>query len=315
LKTSLAILLCWAVSFVFNGIEAGLLLINPVRLRHQVKQAKPAALKLQRLLERPVRLFATVLLITNLTNVFALLLLTRRLASRFGSIGFVFALLIAWPVYVFVLSLLPKSIFRRFPLRALARLAGVLEVASNLLWPVLELGGAIGRLFLPKNAQPARLFAGREELKQLTTESEREGSLTATERALIHNVVDFRNVHAGDVMIPLAKVISVQPTSSVKDVLELSATTGVDRLPVITAEHEPVGLVSALDILFDKNGDNSLAKYMRRIVVAQENEPAYFVIQRLRAARLGLAAIVDGKKNLIGITTSEELVRRLVRSS
>jgi len=315
LKTSLAILLCWAVSFVFNGIEAGLLLINPVRLRHQVKQAKPAALKLQRLLERPVRLFATVLLITNLTNVFALLLLTRRLASRFGSIGFVFALLIAWPVYVFVLSLLPKSIFRRFPLRALARLAGVLEVASNLLWPVLELGGAIGRLFLPKNAQPARLFAGREELKQLTTESEREGSLTATERALIHNVVDFRNVHAGDVMIPLAKVISVQPTSSVKDVLELSATTGVDRLPVITAEHEPVGLVNALDILFDKNGDNSLAKYMRRIVVAQENEPAYFVIQRLRAARLGLAAIVDGKKNLIGITTSEELVRRLVRSS
>lgn len=315
MKTSLAILLCWAVSFVFNGIEAGLLLINPVRLRHQVKQAKPAALKLQRLLERPVRLFATVLLITNLTNVFALLLLTRRLASRFGSIGFVFALLIAWPVYVFVLSLLPKSIFRRFPLRALARLAGVLEVASNLLWPVLELGGAIGRLFLPKNAQPARLFAGREELKQLTTESEREGSLTATERALIHNVVDFRNVHAGDVMIPLAKVISVQPTSSVKDVLELSATTGVDRLPVITAEHEPVGLVNALDILFDKNGDNSLAKYMRRIVVAQENEPAYFVIQRLRAARLGLAAIVDGKKNLIGITTSEELVRRLVRSS
>jgi CBS domain containing-hemolysin-like protein len=50
------------------------------------------------------------------------------------------------------------------------------------------------------------------------------------------------------------------------------------------------------------------------MVVAHENEPAYFVIQRLRAARLGLAAIVDAKKNLVGIATSEDLVGRLVQN-
>jgi len=35
----------------------------------------------------------------------------------------------------------------------------------------------------------------------------------------------------------------------------------------------------------------------------------------LRAARLGLAAVVDQKKNLRGIVTLEDLIRRLVSSS
>lgn len=309
------VLLCWAVSFLFNGIEAGLLSINPVRLRSQAKQGKAAALKLQRLLSRPERLLASVLLITNLANILGLLLLTRYLVQIFGTIGFAVSFAIALPVYVFVLSLLPKSLFRRFPLRALAKLAGLLEIASAILWPVLEIGGLLGRLFTSAKAGRGRLFAGREELKQLAAQSEREGSLTATERALIHNVVDFRNVRASDVMTPWDKIVSLLPDTSVHEALALSAKSGLDRLPVITKEGEPVGLVNALDILFDKNGDDSLGKYIRRIVIAQESEPAYFVIQRLRAARLGLAAIVDGKRNLIGITTSEDLVSRLVRSA
>ena len=54
---------------------------------------------------------------------------------------------------------------------------------------------------------------------------------------------------------------------------------------------------------------------MRRIVTAADNEPAYRIIQRLRAARLGLAAVVDRKRKLIGIATGEELIKRLVQSA
>ena len=38
----LAILLLWTISFFFAGIEAGLLSVDPVRLRHQVKRGRPA---------------------------------------------------------------------------------------------------------------------------------------------------------------------------------------------------------------------------------------------------------------------------------
>ena len=151
----LLILACWAVSFLFSGIEAGLLAIDPVRLRSQAKKEEKAAVRLQRLLRHPERLLVTVLLVTNMADILALLLLTHRFVHVFGSPGFLFALLVALPIYVFVLGVLPKSLFRRFPFRALASLGRMLEIVSTALWPVLELGKQIGRLFLPAKSERA----------------------------------------------------------------------------------------------------------------------------------------------------------------
>ena len=311
---ALAILCLWTVSFLFAGIEAGLLSVDPVRLRHHVKQRRQAALRLERLTKRPERLLITVLLVTNMANILGLLLLTELLVSFFGSPGFFWAIAIALPIYLFVLSVLPKSLFRRFPFRALAALGGLLELTSIVLWPILEIGGRVGRFFLPhRTSEGARLFVAREELKQIAVQSEREGALTSTERAMIHNVVDFRSVKASDVMTPIDKALTVHPETMVAEILRLSTTTAVDRLPVISADRQTTGIVNVLDILFDQTQRESVASYTRRVVTVAETEPAYRIIQRLRAARLGLAAVVDSQKRLIGIVTGEEIIKRLVQ--
>ena len=311
-----AIFCCWIVSFFFNGIESGLLSIDPVRLRQNVKRRVPAALRLNRLLKHPERLLVTVLLFTNAVDILGLLLLTRQLVRSWGYAGFLFSLAIALPVYLFLLSVLPKSLFRRFPFHALAQLASVLEFVSILFSPLLELGATLGRLLLPRRAaKRARLFAAREELKQITTQSEREGSLTATERAMIHNVVDFRCVKGRDVMVPLSKVVAIWPSASTEEALALSASSGLDRLPVITPDGQPRGLINVLDVLLEQNGIKPLSDYMRRIVTTNEEDPAYRIVQRLRAAHVGLAAVLDEKRNLRGIVTIEDLIRRLVSST
>ena len=312
----LIIFCCWIVSFFFNGIESGLLSIDPIRLRQNVKQRVPAAVRLNRLLKHPERLLLTVLLITNAADILGLFLLTRELVRLWGYAGYFLSLAIALPVYLFLLSVLPKSLFRRFPFRALAQLAGILELASLLFSPLLELGARLGKLLLPdRAAKRARLFAGREELKQITEQSELEGSLTATERAMIHNVVDFRSVKVGDVMLPSAKVVALPSSASPQEAVELGASSGLDRLPVITRKGQPAGLVNVLDILLDQNGSKPLDHYVRRIVTTSEEESAYRVVQQLRAARLGLAAVLDRKKNFSGIVTIEDLIRWLVSSS
>src|SRR5437660_9772316 len=175
---------CWIVSFFFNGLESGLLSIDPVRFRQNLKRSLPAARRLDRLLKHPERLLATVLLCTNAADILALLLLTRQLVRSFGYAGYFFSVAIALPIYLFLLLVLPKSLFRRFPFRALAQLAGVLELASMLFSPLLELGARLGKLILPaRAAKHARLFAAREELQQIATYSAREGSRTSTKLA------------------------------------------------------------------------------------------------------------------------------------
>jgi CBS domain containing-hemolysin-like protein len=309
----LAIFVLWTISFFFAGIEAGLLSADPIRLRHQVKQGIRAAIRLDRLTKQPERLLVTVLLVTNFANILGLLLLTELLVSRFGIAGYVVAILVALPIYLFALSVLPKSLFRRFPFRALAKLGGLLEGVSMLLWPVLEIGECARNLVLPRRVETGRLFIAREELKQIAVQSEREGALTPTERAMIHNVVDFRNVRAADVMVPLARAVTVRPDTSIEEALRLSAANSVDRLPVISEEGEAIGLVNTLDILLDETRRESLGRYMRRIVIARDAEPAYRIIQRLRAARLGLAAVTDSQRKLIGIVTGEDAIKRLVQ--
>jgi putative hemolysin len=316
MMVAVIILCCWIVSFFFNGIESGLLSIDPVRLRQNVKHRVPAALRLNRLLKHPERLLVTVLLFTNAADILGLLLLTRQLVLTFGYAGIFLALVVALPVYLFLLSVLPKSLFRRFPFRALARLAGVLEFVSILLFPVLEAGARLGRLLGPRRgAKHSRLFAAREEIKQITTQSEREGSLTATERAMIHNVVDFWNIRARDVMVPLPNIIALPADASTHEALELSVSSGLDRLPVISRDGQPTGLINVLDILLEQNGARPLSNYVRRIVLTTEDELAYRIVQRLRAARLELAAVLDNKKNLRGIVAIEDLIRRLVSST
>ena len=314
--TWVAIVGCWIVSFLFSGIEAGLLSVDPVRLRHQVNQRRPAALRLNRLVQRPERLLITVLLVTNLAEISALLLLTRTLVVHFGNVGYAFAVIIAVPVYLFLLRVLPKSLFRRFPFRALAAIAGVLEFTATVLSPILAVGEWIGRFLLPRrSADRPRLFGAREELKDIAVQSEREGSLTATERAMIHNVVDFRNIRAHDVMVPLAKAVVVRPDAPVRDAIRLGASSGIDRLPVVSPEGQAIGIVNLLDMLLEDFDQRPVRTAMRRIVTAEEREPAYRLIRRLRAARIGLAAVVNRKRRLVGIATSEELVRRLVQSA
>ncbi len=76
-----------------------------------------------------------------------------------------------------------------------------------------------------------------------------------------------------------------------------------------------MGLVNALDLLLSTERSPTVGQQTRRIVTAMENEPAYQVMQRLRAARLGLAGVLDRRRKLSGVVTIEDLVRRLVQSS
>jgi len=310
----LIIATCWLFSCLFSGIEAAALAVDPVRLRHHAKLSNKSAVRLSRLVENPGRLLATVLLVTNFANILALVLLTRLFVHAFGIIGYFMSAAVAVPIYLFVTGILPKSIFRRFPFRTLSPFAGLLELTMLLLSPLLFVGGAIGRGLIFRDGAERKLFAAREELKHITAQSEAAGELSGTERQMIHNVVDFAAVRVRDVMVPLDKTISVNPDQSAEDVLRLSRAQNIDRVPVI-AGGEALGLVNVFDILVSASQETSLRRFTRRIVVAAEDEPAYRIIRRLRAARLSLASVIDANHKLIGVVTLEELIQRLVSTT
>src|SRR5438128_1729654 len=150
----LLVALCWIISFLFAGIEAGLLALNPVRLRHRAKSGDRGARRLQEMLKEPDRLLVTVLLVTNAADITALIILTHELVLRLGWLGYPLAVAIALPVYLFLLGVLPKSLFPRFPLRAVARLSGLSELPINLLLPLPRFGTPCAESLPPRKTNP-----------------------------------------------------------------------------------------------------------------------------------------------------------------
>jgi putative hemolysin len=309
--TWIAVGICLLVSFIFSGIEAGILSVNRVRLRHRLKMNDPAANKLNALLARPERLLVTILIVTNFMNICAMLLVAQECVRLWGRIGYLIALVGWLPIYLIGVELLPKSLFRRFPYRALAALSEPLRLTDLALSPVLAVGSQVLR-YVPRK-QEKKLFVAREDFKYLTFESERQGTLSKVEREMIHNVVDFRSIKARDVMVPMQKVRTIRADASVDELLAICRETNLDRLPIVSEKGEITGLVNVFEVLVDRTARDRVSAYARRIITVPPDEEAYNVTRKLRAARITLAAVVarDGKP--VGIVSLEDLLGRLVK--
>ncbi|HEX8372964.1 MAG TPA: CNNM domain-containing protein [Chthoniobacterales bacterium] len=307
----IALATCLLVSFLFAGVEAGLLSINPVRLSHNVRLKAPGALRLQALLLHPQRLLITVLLVTNLLKICALVLITQLLRQHIGDWSYPVAFLIAIPVFVILLEMLPKSLFRRFPYRLLAPLSEMIRAVYWLLSPLIWLLTWIGKRIF-RNEDTRDLFIAREELKDLTSEVEKSGTLDPAERAMIHNVVDFRAVLGRDVMIPMDRVAKVSPDTPVTELLGMAKEKGWDRFPVVAANGQIIGLVRSFEVLLDGRLHTSAQHHLRRIINVRVDEPATQIIRKLRAARMSLAAVLDENNRPVGVVRPEDLIDRLI---
>ena len=309
----LAVSGCLLVSFIFSGIEAGILSMNRVRLKHRLKRRDRAAITLNRLLGQPERLLVTVLLVTNLMNVFAITLATQDFIMRFGDRrGYFVAFIIFLPVYLLGLELLPKSFFRRFPYRAVAALAGPLRLADSLLSPIHYVGYTFSRLlFGARQEKSQKLFVAREDFKYFTIESERVGTLSKIERQMIHNVIDFRALKAADLMSPISETPTIAINAALEDLNARTLETNRERWPVVDENGKIVGIVETFDIAIEGRRRGVVETYLRRIVHVSADEPAFNILRKLRAARVTLAVVERGGEQ-VGLVSWEALVRRLL---
>jgi len=308
----LALAVCLVTSFLFSGTEAGIMSLNRVRLRHRLNLNDRAARKLTRLVSHPERMLVTVLLVTNFINICAFLLITRACVRAWGAPGYAMSVAICLPLCQFFLELLPKSLFRRFPYRALAALSDVLRLADLVLSPLLALGTLFLRL-APRKPRERKLFAAREDFKYLTIESERQGTLLPVEREMIHNVMDLHSARARDVMVPIARVRSLPTTATVAELLEKARETGLERFPLVDGEGNFVALVNVFEVLMEGARKRQVSAYQRRIVTVTPGEEAYSIMKKMRAARSTLAAVMDGGKGPVGVVGFEDMAGLLVR--
>ncbi len=312
--TGFLLLFCLGASFFVSGTEAGILSLHRLRLRRLARQKDRAAVQLQKLLEQPARLLVAALVLNGLLNIVALALLVNLFVTLLGWPGYFVTLMVALPLFLLVTELLPQAIFRRIAYKRLAYLALPLEFAARVLTPLIDIGSTIARRVLGLK-RPREIFVAREDLKDVTSEIERMGMLSSIERQMIHNVFDFRSVKIRDVMVPVSRMVTVRPETTLAELIELSRTQRFDRYPVVGPTGRIAGVVNLFDLIVDQTLTETVREHVRRVLTVKLDDQAITVLSRLRAARSSLAVVVDEQGATSGIVSVEDLLNPLVRGA
>ena len=315
----LGVTLCIIASMLFSGLESAILAVSEVRIRHQAKERIESAKALLAMFEQRGLVLASVLLLNSLFNLLAFAVMTAYMVELAGWWGYLIAFLVALPVYVFLIELLPKAVFKQFPYRALIRFLPLLNAARVVTSPVIWLG-----------AQLVGIFRGREESRQPQLgdetgdpEAQRQEfhaiaattELGETESKMIRSVLDFHRRRVRHVMLPMASVTAVPANMPIPKALQIARRTNLSHFPVMDETGKLIGLLNIYEVLREGRLHGPVYSLIRRLVRVSTEDSGTAAIRTLRAAGLKIAAVHDKNKKTVGIVTLHDLVNELVQSS
>src|SRR6266540_2145012 len=227
---------------VFAGAEIAIISVRATRLAQLVDEGRASARAVKWLRDEPERFLATVQV--GITVVGAT-------AAAFG--GAVVAVVAIVSFLTVVLGeLVPKSLALRASERYALLVARPLRALSHAARPVVWLLTAVSNAVLRPlgdrtTFSEARLSA--EELEQLVREAGKAGALDAPTAEIASRALAFRDLTAGDVMVPRSRVVALRRDAPPEELRRMLLEEGRARMPVHDGTiDEIVGYVMAKDL-------------------------------------------------------------------
>jgi len=219
---------------------------------------------------------------------------------------------------------LPAEISKAFVSRAAERAAPALIralrpielLAIPLASPAAWFGDLV-RFALPEPA--ARADVTDQEVNLIVEDGERRGTIAHDEAEMIHNVLEFGDLTARDIMIPRTRVTSLELGTDPRDLLRVLVEEKHSRYPVYDERIDNVvGILHVKDFLPHAAAPDELERLdiepllHRPVLFVSEAQSSRSVLYEMRQKRQHLAIVVDEFGGLSGIVSLEDLLERIV---
>jgi putative hemolysin len=317
---------------VFAGAEIAIISIRKTRLEQLVDEGRASARAVKQLRDEPERFLATVqvgiTVVGATAAAFGGAALAERLAPYLAAAPFLerYAEPVALAVVVAMVSflslvlgeLVPKSLAlrasERYALLVARPLLALSAVARPMIWALTAVSNVLLRPFGDRTTfTEARLSV--EEIEQLVHEAGRAGALDAPTAEIASRALAFRDLTAGDVMVPRSRVVALPRDASQEDLKRMLLEEGRSRMPVYDRSlDEIVGYVMAKDLaaMAWERQLIVLDDLLRPVLFVPESAKAVQVLREMQRRRTQLAVVVDEHGGVAGLLTLEDLVEELV---
>jgi CBS domain containing-hemolysin-like protein len=299
------------LSGFFSSAETALFSISKTKAIHLAKEGGATFKLIRRMKGDPHTLLSTILIGNNLVNVAAAALATSVALQSFPN----FAVGIATGVMTFLIlvfgEVFPKSIATRNNV-LIARMAiHPIYWLSLLFFPVIKFLNFIpwltGRIKKPQALT-------EEELMTFVEVVEEEGEIKEEEKELIHNIFEFDDTNASEIMTPRADMFVIDINEDLK--IEEIIDSGFSRIPVIQDDIDDViGVLNIKDLFKHLAGGEKqidISRIMKTPYFVPENKKLDNLLQQFKKTKTHIAIVVDEHGGVSGLITLEDALEELV---
>lgn len=306
------------ISFLCSMWEAVLLSISPAYTQTKINEGGRTGDLLREFKENIDRPLAAILTLNTFAHTIGAIGVGQEAGKIWGELspamtGFVVP--IGMTAAILLLSeIVPKTIgasnWRTLAPFTVRCLSFIVVLLSPILW-ICQL---ITRVF---NTDENRSVFSRSDFLAMAQIGSQEGHLDTTESHVIHNLLNFKNIRAKDIMTPRTVAVTASEDMTLREFYDIQEELVFSRVPVWQDDEKDIitGYVlkdHVLEEMVEGQEDKPLKSLKREIIVVEESYGILDLFNDFLQKREQIALVVDPFGGMSGIVTMEDIVETLL---
>lgn len=322
-----------ALNALFAMSEIAVISFNDNKLKHLAQQGNKKAKVLLRLTSEPSKFLATIQVGVTLSGLLSSAVaadtFTDYIVYWMRNINIptsvvrmisliVITMILAYVNLVFG-ELVPKRIAMNNPEKVSFGVSGILNVTSIITKPFVALlskstNGILRLIGIDPDKEDNDVT--EEEIRMMIDVGEEDGTINVSERDMLHNIFEFSDLTADEVMTHRTEIIALDIASSLSETVSNAIDNGHTRMPVYEGSLDNiVGLLNIKDLLpfvVQNDPDFTIRSFMRPAMYVPESARCSDIFEQFRTTKYQLAVVVDEYGGTAGIVTMEDLLESIV---
>ncbi|MEY8334056.1 hemolysin family protein [Lachnospiraceae bacterium 47-T17] len=312
----LIVLLC--LSAFFSSAETAFTTANRIYMRTLAQEGDKRAQRVLDITENSGKMLSAILIGNNVVNLSSASLATTLATRMFGSTAAGVATGILTLLILIFGEISPKTIATLRADKLSLKFSGIIQCLMTVLTPVIFVVNWLAQHFLclvgVRPGEEVRAMT-EEELRTIVDVGQESGVIEDKERDMIHNLFDFGDDKAKEVMIPRIDMCFVDVDSTYEQLLAIYRDSYYSRLPVYEESTDNViGILNMKDVLaFEGSREElSIRALMREPFFTYEYKNTYELFMEMKEKAVNLAVVLDEYGVTAGLITMEDLLEEIV---
>lgn len=308
-------------SALVSGAEVAFFSLTPADFVTENGKISPTQKIVAKLLEKPKKLLATILVANNTINIAIVLLFDAVSDQIFGNNSYVyfginFRFLFEVVVVTFLILLFGEILPKVYASRNNVKFSNLMAYPINFLdtlFSPLSIPMRAVTLFIHERLGKQRSFISIDHLSQ-ALELTRDEDTTQEEQKILKGIVSFGNTETKQVMRPRMDIFALNENQSFREIIPEIMENGYSRIPVYKENVDNVtGILYVKDLLpyLDKK-DFEWTTLSRDPYFIPENKKLDDLLNEFKTKKIHLAIVVDEYGGTSGLISLEDIIEEIV---